>query len=162
MEPDEATLTSLCERRVAAVLITNRDHERASAAVASATGAVTIASVLDAPLLSAPVTRTVQPGDVVHGWTTIGLDGCKTAGEIALYDPSRSAAIVGDAIVGTPRHNDSFRFLVARRNLVEQNVEIGLNPWDLETAHDEPPRPPAPSYGIETSVRGNPIQPRPN
>ncbi|WP_317995374.1 cupin domain-containing protein [Vulcanimicrobium alpinum] len=102
VEPDEETLASLRERGIAAVLITNRDHERASAAVAAATGAVTIASALDAPLLAAPVQRTVVPGDVVHGWTVIGLDGFKTAGEIALYDRSRAAALVGDALWGTP------------------------------------------------------------
>lgn len=102
VEPDEATLAALRERGVAAVLVTNRDHERAAAAVVAATGARVIASALDAPLLTQHVDRTVMPGDVVHGWTVIGLDGFKTPGEIALYDPARRTAIVGDALWGTP------------------------------------------------------------
>jgi uncharacterized cupin superfamily protein len=102
VEPDEETLAALRDRGVAVVLITNRDHERASAAVAAATGAEIVASEGDAPLLSIPVTRTVVPGEVVLGWTVVGLDGFKTAGEIALYERTRRAAIVGDAIWGTP------------------------------------------------------------
>jgi uncharacterized cupin superfamily protein/glyoxylase-like metal-dependent hydrolase (beta-lactamase superfamily II) len=102
VEPDEATLAALRERGVAAVVVTNRDHERATAAVVAATGAQVIASELDAPLLVQRVDRTVNPGDVVHGWTVIGLDGFKTAGEIALYDRARNTAIVGDALWGTP------------------------------------------------------------
>ena len=102
LEPDEETLAELASRGVAAVLVTNRDHERATAAVAQATGAQVIASALDAPLLTQPVGRTVEPGDVVHGWTVLGFEGLKTAGEIALLDRSRSAAIVGDALWGKP------------------------------------------------------------
>src|ERR1700680_5048247 len=84
LEPDDETLAELVSRGLAAVLVTNRDHERASASVAQATGAQVIASVLDAPLLAQPAARTVEPGDVVHGWTVLGFDGLKTAGEIAL------------------------------------------------------------------------------
>jgi uncharacterized cupin superfamily protein len=102
VEPDEATLEDLRARGVATVLVTNRDHERASAAVAAATGAEIVASALDGPLLTRPPDRTVQPGDKVRGWTVIGLDGCKTAGEIALYDRERRAGIVGDVLWGTP------------------------------------------------------------
>ncbi len=102
IEPDDATLADLRHRGVAAVLVTNRDHERATSAVSAATGAPVVASALDAPLLSIRVDRTVEPGDVVFGWTVLGLDGFKTAGEIALYDRARKAAIVGDAIVGAP------------------------------------------------------------
>ncbi len=102
IEPDEQTLAELRERGAAAVLVTNRDHERSTAAVVTATGAQVIASALDAPLLSHRVDRTVVPGDVVFGWTVLGLDGFKTAGEIVLYDKARRAAIVGDALWGTP------------------------------------------------------------
>ncbi len=102
VEPDDPTLAGLRERGVAAVVVTNRDHERATAAVVAATGAQVIASALDAPLLAQRADRTVGPGEVVYGWTVIGLDGFKTAGEIALYDPARRAAIVGDALWGTP------------------------------------------------------------
>ena len=102
VEPDEETLAELRERGVAAVLITNRDHERSTLAVVAATGAKAIASALDAPLLQHGVDKTVVPGDVVFGWTVLGLDGFKTAGEIVLYSQERRAAIVGDALWGTP------------------------------------------------------------
>jgi uncharacterized cupin superfamily protein len=102
LEPDDETLADLVSRGVATVLVTNRDHERASASVSQATGAKVIASALDAPLLAQVVSRTVEPGDVVHGWTVLGFDGLKTAGEIALLDRTRRAAIVGDALWGKP------------------------------------------------------------
>lgn len=102
LEPDDETLAELRARGVAAVLVTNRDHERASAAVAQATGAPVIASALEAPLLARAPERTVQPGEVVFGWTVLGFDGLKTPGEIALVDRGRDAAIVGDALWGKP------------------------------------------------------------
>ena len=102
IEPGDALLADLRERGVATVVITNRDHERATAAVVAATGARIVASALDAPSLTVSVDRTVEHGDAVHGWTVIGLEGFKTPGEIALYDRARDAAIVGDAIWGKP------------------------------------------------------------
>jgi len=102
IEPGNELLADLKERGVASVVISNRDHERATAAVVAATGAKVIASALDAPLLTGPVDRTVEPGELVHGWTVLGLDGFKTAGEIVLYDRARRTAIVGDALWGTP------------------------------------------------------------
>ena len=102
IEPDDQTLTELRERGVAAVVVTNRDHERSTAAVVTATGALVIASALDAPLLTHRVDRTVEPGEIVYGWTVLGLDGFKTAGEIVLYEKARRTAIVGDALWGTP------------------------------------------------------------
>jgi uncharacterized cupin superfamily protein/glyoxylase-like metal-dependent hydrolase (beta-lactamase superfamily II) len=102
LEPDEETLAELRARGVAAVLVTNRDHERASAAVAQATGAPVIASALDAPLLARPADRTVEPGEFLFGWRVVGFDGLKTPGEIALVDRKRNAAIVGDALWGKP------------------------------------------------------------
>jgi uncharacterized cupin superfamily protein len=102
IEPDDQTLAELRERGVAAVLVTNRDHERSTAAVVAATGAQVIASALDAPLLTHRVDRTVVPGELVFGWTVVGLDGFKTAGEVALYQKACRTAIVGDALWGTP------------------------------------------------------------
>jgi uncharacterized cupin superfamily protein len=93
VEPDDETLAELRERGVAAVLVTNRDHERFTKIVAGATGAQVIASALDAPLLQHPVDRTVAPGEIVFGWTVVGLDGFKTPGEIALYAQARRTAI---------------------------------------------------------------------
>lgn len=102
IEPDEGTLAELVQRGVGTVLVTNRDHERSTQAVAAATGARVVAGELDAPTLIHAVDGSVRPGELVHGWTVIGLEGFKTPGEIALYDRSRAAAIVGDAIWGAP------------------------------------------------------------
>lgn len=102
LDPDAETLEALRTRGVAAVLVTNRDHERASAAVAEATGAPVIASALDAPSLARSPERTVAPGDVLYGWTVLGFEGLKTPGEIALVDAKRHAGIVGDALWGKP------------------------------------------------------------
>lgn len=100
--PDAAVLATLRERGVATVVVTNRDHERAAAEVVAATGATLVASALDAPSLATPPGRTVQPEETVHGWRVLGFEGLKTPGEIALYRPDLRAAIVGDAIWGTP------------------------------------------------------------
>jgi uncharacterized cupin superfamily protein len=102
IDPGDALLDDLRARGVATIVVTNRDHERATAAVVGATGAQVIASALDAPTLTVHVDRTVVPGDVVHGWRVLGLDGFKTPGEIVLYDRARRTAIVGDALWGTP------------------------------------------------------------
>ena len=102
LEPDAETLADLRSRGVAAVLVTNRDHERASAELAAATGAPVIASALEAPLLARRPDRMVEPGDTLYGWTVRGFEGLKTPGEIALVDRARKAAIVGDALWGKP------------------------------------------------------------
>jgi uncharacterized cupin superfamily protein len=102
LEPDEETLAELRSRGVAAILVTNRDHERATASVAEATGAQVIASALEAPLLTRPPDRTVEPGEMLFGWAVLGFDGLKTPGEIALVDRKRGAAIVGDSLWGKP------------------------------------------------------------
>jgi uncharacterized cupin superfamily protein len=103
IEPDEATLTELKARGVATIVVTNRDHERASALVAQVTGAEIVASSGDGPLMQRAPDRTVERDDEIGGrWRVVGLDGFKTAGEFALWDPSRRTAIVGDALWGTP------------------------------------------------------------
>lgn len=100
--PDDATLHELCERGVAQIVITNRDHERASAAVASATGARIVASRGDAEMLTVAVARIVDDGDAIGDWRVLGLEGAKTPGEIVLCHPRLRAAIVGDVLWGTP------------------------------------------------------------
>lgn len=100
--PDETTLRELCERGVAQIVITNRDHERASAAVALATGARIVASRADAGELTVTVDRVVDEGDPIGEWRVLGLEGAKTPGEIVLCHPWLRAAIVGDVLWGTP------------------------------------------------------------
>lgn len=149
VEPDAETLAALRERGVATVVVTNRDHERSTEAVVAATGARTVASVLDAPLLAHAVGGTLQPGDKVHGWRVIGLEGCKTAGEIALYDRARRAAIIGDVVWGTPagaltfmpdaKLSDAPRAVLSMRQLRALSVDhllVGDGACLFGNAHD--------------------------
>jgi len=87
---------------VAWVVVTNRDHERDSRALAARFGAKLAASALDAPQLSGPVDRTLSYGDDVLGARVIPLDGLKTAGEIALYLRKQRTVVLGDAMWGDP------------------------------------------------------------
>ena len=102
LEPDADDLAFVDERGLAAVVVTNRDHERAAAAFAQRYGVQVIASLPDASEMSVPVGRTVAPGETVFGWRVIGFDGLKTAGEFALFHPASRSAITGDALWGVP------------------------------------------------------------
>jgi len=102
LEPDGDDLAFVDERGLAAVVVTNRDHERAAALFAERYGAPVIASLPDAKEMSVAVGRTVAHGEEIHGWRVIGLDGFKTAGEFALFHAASRSAITGDALWGVP------------------------------------------------------------
>jgi uncharacterized cupin superfamily protein len=102
LETDAGDLAYVDARGLDAVVITNRDHERAAAAFAQRYGVPVIASLPDAGEMSVAVARTVAHREMLFGWRVIALDGFKTAGEFALFhSPSRSA-ITGDAFWGVP------------------------------------------------------------
>jgi uncharacterized cupin superfamily protein len=84
------------------IVITNRDHERDAASAAERFGAQIAASRPDADEMSVEVSRTLSDGDEIGGARVIALDGQKTAGEFALYFPSKATVLVGDALVGDP------------------------------------------------------------
>jgi uncharacterized cupin superfamily protein len=104
LEPDDDAVFDRCrEAGAAAVVITNRDHERAAARFARELGGVPIvAAAADAPQLSVTADRTVIDGERIFGWHVIVLDGYKTPGEMVLYSPELRTAISGDAFWGTP------------------------------------------------------------
>lgn len=102
LEPDEAELAHVAARGLAAVVVTNRDHERAAATFAARFGVPVIAPTADAAEFTVPVARTVDDGDDVFGWRVVRFAGMKTAGEFALFRPSDRAAISGDAFWGVP------------------------------------------------------------
>ncbi len=87
---------------IAWIVVTNRDHKRATASLAERFGAKVAASALDAPALGIPVARTLEAGDEIGGARVIGLDGLKTPGEIALHFRKQRAVVVGDAFWGDP------------------------------------------------------------
>ena len=102
LEPDADDLAYVDARGLAAVVITNRDHERAAATFAQRYGVPVIASQPDAGEMTVAVARTVAHGDELYGWRVIALDGFKTAGEFALVHRASRSAITGDALWGVP------------------------------------------------------------
>jgi uncharacterized cupin superfamily protein len=84
------------------IVVTNRDHERDSAALRERFGASVAASPPDASELSVRVDRILQDGEIFATARVIVLDGLKTAGEFALWFRERRTAVVGDALWGDP------------------------------------------------------------
>jgi uncharacterized cupin superfamily protein/glyoxylase-like metal-dependent hydrolase (beta-lactamase superfamily II) len=110
LEPDADDLKQIEEMGgVAWVVITNRDHERATKTFVERFGAKVAASSLDADELGVSVTQRLGADEAFHGWRVIELDGFKTPGEIALLSQSRRAVILGDALWGDPA--GSLRFM---------------------------------------------------
>jgi uncharacterized cupin superfamily protein len=102
LEPDADDLAFVDARGLAAVVVTNRDHERAAAAFAQRYGVPVVAALPDAGEMTVAVSRTIAGGETIFGWRAIALDGFKTAGEFALFDPATQSAITGDALWGVP------------------------------------------------------------
>jgi uncharacterized cupin superfamily protein len=84
------------------IVVTNRDHERATAAFAERFGARVAASAQDAPLLSVSVDRELHDGDRFFDARVLAFRGLKTPGEIALSLRERRTVILGDALWGDP------------------------------------------------------------
>jgi uncharacterized cupin superfamily protein/glyoxylase-like metal-dependent hydrolase (beta-lactamase superfamily II) len=103
LEPDDDAVLARCKAAgAAAVVVTNRDHERAAARFARELEVPVIASAADSAQLTVAVDRTVADGDMLFGWRVLVLDGYKTPGEMVLFSPDRNAAISGDAFWGAP------------------------------------------------------------
>lgn len=103
LEPEDDVPIARCrEAGVRAVVVTNRDHQRAAERFARELGVGVIAAEPDAASLSIPVERAVRDGDDCFGWRVIVLDGFKTPGEMVLYSSHLRAAIAGDAFWGAP------------------------------------------------------------
>jgi uncharacterized cupin superfamily protein/glyoxylase-like metal-dependent hydrolase (beta-lactamase superfamily II) len=110
LEPDADDLKQIEEMGgVAWIVITNRDHERATKTFVDRFEAKVAASGLDADELSVSVTQRLGPEEIFHGWRVIELDGFKTPGEIALLSSSRRTVILGDSLWGDPA--GSLRFM---------------------------------------------------
>jgi len=92
----------VADRGLAAVVVTNRDHERAAAAFTARFKVPLVAPKADAGMMGGRVTKTVDDGDVVLGWHVVRFDGMKTAGESALFRAADRTAVSGDAFWGNP------------------------------------------------------------
>ncbi len=84
------------------VVITNRDHQRASAQIVDRFRAKVATGAREASLLRLHVDRLLEPREAIGPAEVIALDGFKTAGEIALSLNPLRTVIVGDALWGDP------------------------------------------------------------
>jgi glyoxylase-like metal-dependent hydrolase (beta-lactamase superfamily II) len=104
VEPPARVLDELEKTGVARILLTNRNHTRASAAVRSRTGARVAIHPADAPYArsqGAAVDEELRIGERVGPFAVVGADG-KSPGEVAFHWPERRLLVVGDACVGKP------------------------------------------------------------
>lgn len=102
--PSDEVLDRLEGEGVAQILITNRNHTRASNLVAERTGAQVAIHPADAPHAleqGTHIDAALEVGQRVGPFTVIGVPG-KSPGEIALHDPARGILVVGDAVIGNP------------------------------------------------------------
>jgi hypothetical protein len=90
--------------RPVALILTNRHHTRAAAAIRAAFGCPLWVHEDDRGLMETPVDRTYRDGDVIEcGLTVHTVRGSKTPGESSLlFDGPVRSLIVGDAVLGKP------------------------------------------------------------
>jgi glyoxylase-like metal-dependent hydrolase (beta-lactamase superfamily II) len=81
-----------------ALVITNRNHLRASAEVRERWKIPTVLHEAEAAGAGLVPDKTVKDGDMVHGLLCVHLPG-KSPGEIALYWPERRLFLLGDALI---------------------------------------------------------------
>lgn len=85
---------------VEGIILTNADHERASAEIAEALHVPIWVHEADAPLLKRPAEKTFKPGDVLFDYfQVVGVPHQKTAGETALWCEAEATLFVGDAFI---------------------------------------------------------------
>jgi glyoxylase-like metal-dependent hydrolase (beta-lactamase superfamily II) len=104
VEMAEEVLEELVDLGVARILVTNRNHTRASAKLRERTGARVAIHPADAPharAQGAAIDDDLRVGEHVGPFTVVAADG-KSPGEVALHWPQRRILVVGDACVGKP------------------------------------------------------------
>jgi glyoxylase-like metal-dependent hydrolase (beta-lactamase superfamily II) len=102
--PSEDDRKEIARLGLSGILLTNRNHSRASNQVRAATGARTSIHPEDAPHAKgqgAEVDGEIRPGDRIGPLSVIGVPG-KSPGEVAFHWPERRILIVGDAVIGNP------------------------------------------------------------
>jgi glyoxylase-like metal-dependent hydrolase (beta-lactamase superfamily II) len=104
VEMSEAVLERIASLGVARILVTNRNHTRASRRLHERTGAPVAVHPADAAHARAqgtPVHDDLLPGRPVGPFAVIDAHG-KSPGEVALHWPERRILVIGDACVGAP------------------------------------------------------------
>jgi len=101
--PDDV-LDGIAKEGVATIVLTNRNHGRASARVRERTGAKVLMHPADAAHARSEgsvVDGELEPGARVGPFVVVAAAG-KSPGEVALHWPERRLLVVGDACVGKP------------------------------------------------------------
>ncbi len=104
VEPTESDLEAIVREGVTRILLTNRNHSRASNRVRARTGAQTAIHADDAEHARSQDTEIdddLTVGGRIGPLEVIGAAG-KSPGEVALFWRDRRILIVGDAIIGNP------------------------------------------------------------
>jgi glyoxylase-like metal-dependent hydrolase (beta-lactamase superfamily II) len=107
IDPVEAEADDLAAIKglgIARILITNRNHSRASTRFRAETGAAVAihpADAAHAESQGAVIDEALAVGEHIGPLTVVAAKG-KSPGEVALHWPARRLLIVGDAFVGNP------------------------------------------------------------
>ncbi|MFL5309844.1 MAG: hypothetical protein ACJ79H_05250 [Myxococcales bacterium] len=104
VEMPREVLEEIAEGGVQRIVLTNRNHFRASMKVKERTGAPIAIHPADAAFARAKgtaVDEELRPGQRLGPVEVVAAPG-KSPGELALYWPERRALLVGDACVGKP------------------------------------------------------------
>jgi glyoxylase-like metal-dependent hydrolase (beta-lactamase superfamily II) len=104
VQPGDAAMAEIARLGAATILLTNRNHSRASNAVRERSGARVRIHPADAG--HARGQGTIVDGDLEAGatvgpLTVVAVPG-KSPGEVALHWPERRLLFVGDAVIGNP------------------------------------------------------------
>jgi glyoxylase-like metal-dependent hydrolase (beta-lactamase superfamily II) len=87
----------------AIIVVTNRDHARATAACAARWGARVHVPAADAAAIGLAADRLLASGDAIGDeLVALAVADAKTPGETALWWPRRRLMILGDAAIGRP------------------------------------------------------------
>jgi len=104
VEMSDAVLDDIAREGVSLIVLTNRNHTRASNRVRERTGAAVAIHSADAPharAQGAVIDRELAFGESVGPFVALDAHG-KSPGEIALHWPEQRMLVVGDACVGNP------------------------------------------------------------
>jgi glyoxylase-like metal-dependent hydrolase (beta-lactamase superfamily II) len=102
--PDDADLDAIAHLGVAKIVLTNRNHSRASNTVRERTQAPVCIHPDDAPHAreqGTSIDGELRTGDTVGPLDVVAVPG-KSPGEVVLHWPARRLLFVGDAVVGNP------------------------------------------------------------
>jgi len=102
--PDEADLDAIARLGVAKILLTNRNHSRASNTIRERTRGSVLIHRDDAPHArdqGTTIDGELRVGETIGPLGVVGAPG-KSPGEVVLHWPSRRILFVGDAVIGNP------------------------------------------------------------